>query len=121
MKFEEIMQKTINTESKTSLTSSTMVRNLDIHCPKDYRFFNSIVSKVQTQGTTIKDFLHPEEPKVKEAKFVCANAAEFSEPTKKKKKQKSLNTSENALKNQKKPRPLATMPLLPLKKLKEKM
>ena len=65
--FEEMMQKTVNAESKAGLKSSTMVRDSDIHCPRGHRPSNSTASKVQTQGTTTKNS-HPEELKVKETK-----------------------------------------------------
>ena len=31
--FKEMMQKTVNVEAKVCLRSSTMVQDLDVHCP----------------------------------------------------------------------------------------
>ena len=46
MNFKEIIQRAVNGEPKTNLRSSTMVRDSDIHCPRNHRFSNSTASKV---------------------------------------------------------------------------
>ena len=63
-----MVQKIVNVESKASLKSSTMVRNLDICCPKGHRSSNSTASKLQTQGTTAKK-PRPKEFRSKEMKL----------------------------------------------------
>ena len=47
MNLEEMMQKAVNAEAKTSLRSSTMVRDSDVHCPKGYHPSHNISLKVQ--------------------------------------------------------------------------
>ena len=44
--FKEMKQKVVNTEAKTGQRSSTMVRDLDIYCPKSHHSFNNTASKV---------------------------------------------------------------------------
>ena len=46
--FEEMVQKAVNAEAKAGLKSSIMVRDSDIHCPRDHRPSNSTALKVQT-------------------------------------------------------------------------
>ena len=95
MDFEEMVQKAVNAEVKVGLRSSAIVRDSDIHYPQGHRPFNSIVSKMQTQRTSVKE-LRLEESRPKEAKPVKGkvstplrtNAAEFSEQNKKDKKGK---------------------------------
>ena len=84
MDFEDMVERAVNAEAKASLRSSTMVRDLDIRCPRGHRPSNSIAAKVQTQGT--KDS-HPEEPKVKETR-PAASWSEASEPSKQARKEK---------------------------------
>ena len=67
MNFEEMIQRVINAKAKAGLRSSTIVWDLNIHCPKGNCFSNSTASKVQTQRTIAKD-AHPEKTKIKEAK-----------------------------------------------------
>ena len=86
MDFEKIVQRTVNVEAKMGLRSSSIVRYLDTYCLQSHRPSNSTTSKVQIQGTTAKDSFCPEEPKTKERKSVCTNAAEPSEQNKKDKK-----------------------------------
>ena len=86
MNFEEIVQKRVNTETKTGLRSSTMVQDSDIRYSRGYCSSNSTALKVQTQGSTAKDFFRLEKPKAKKTKSVCADAAEPSEQDKKDKK-----------------------------------
>ena len=85
--YEEMVQKTVNTEVKAGLRSSTMVRDSDIHYPRGHRLSNSTAGKVQTQET--KD-AHPKEPKVKEVRPTpfWAGANKLSEQARKKKKKK---------------------------------
>ena len=98
MNFEETMQKSVNAKAKADLKSSTMASNSDIRCLRDYRPFNSTVSKVRTQGTIAKDF-HPKEPKVKEVRPTSSRTVEaISEPLKqayKKKKRKKQHKKQN--------------------------
>ena len=90
MDFEEMVQRAVNAKAKAGLRSSAMVRDSDICCPRGHRPFNSIASKVQTQGTSAKK-PRPEESRTKEAKQAKGkalapprtNAAEPSEQGKK--------------------------------------
>ena len=110
------MQRAANAETKAGLRSSAMVRDLDIRCPRGHRPSNSIASRVQTQGTAAK-MPRPEESKSKDIKAVYANAAERSEQDKKDKKdRRDKKRRFRKKKNQKKPRPLATTPSMPLKR-----
>ena len=84
--FKEMVQKEVNAEVKAGLRSSTMVWDSDIRCPRDHRPSNSTASKVQTQGTTTKDF-YPEEPKVKETRPILSRA-EASKPSKQARKER---------------------------------
>ena len=45
--FEEIVQKKFNIEAIAGLKSSTIVRDSDIHYPKNHHFFISIALKMQ--------------------------------------------------------------------------
>ena len=89
MEFEKMVQKAVNTEAKAGLRSSTMVWDSDIRCPRGYCLSNSTALKVQTKGTTIKDF-HPEKPKVNETRPTSsrAEASKLSEQGRKEKKKK---------------------------------
>ena len=84
-----MVQKTVNVEAKAGLRSTTMVRDLDICCPWGHRPSNNTISKVQTQGTAIKDFSRPEKPKTKDLKSVPLHN-DPAEPAKKEDKQKRL-------------------------------
>ena len=81
------MQKAVNAEAKAGLKSSTMIRDLDIRCPRDHRPSNSTIAKVQTQGTKNS---YPEEPKIKETRPAPSRseASKPSEQARKKKKKK---------------------------------
>ena len=46
--FEEMVQRTVNEETKAGLKSSAMVQDSDIRCPRGSRLSNSIASKMQT-------------------------------------------------------------------------
>ena len=87
--FEEMVQRAINAKAKAGLRSTIMVRDSDIYCPQGYCPSNNTVSKVQTQGTAIKDSSHLEKSRTKDPKLVplCDNPAE---PAKKKDKQKKF-------------------------------
>ena len=91
-----MVQKVVNVESKAGLRSSTMVRNLDIRCPRDHCFSNSTALKMQTQGTTTKDS-YPEKPKIKKTKPTPARAEanEPSEQARKEKKKKKHQEKQN--------------------------
>ena len=73
------------------LKSSTIVRDLDICCPRDYRLSNSTASKVQIQEATAKDS-HPKELKVNKARptssWTTKATTEPLEQARKKKKRK---------------------------------
>ena len=92
MGFKEMVQWTVNAKAKVGLRSSSIVRDLDIRCPRGHRSSNSTASNVQTQRTTAKDS-YPEEPKIKKAKSILFRA-EASEPLeqacKEKKRKKHL-------------------------------
>ena len=87
--FEEMVQKAVNAKAKAGLRSTTMVQDLNIRCPQGHRPSNNTTSKMQTQGTTVKDSFRPEEPKTKDPKSVspCDDPAE---PAKKEDQQKRL-------------------------------
>ena len=95
MDFEEMVQKAVNVEAKAGLRSSAMVQDSDIRCPQGHRLSNNTASKVQTQGTSVK------EPRLKESKpkkakpakekapaLSWTNTAEFLEQGKKDRKDK---------------------------------
>ena len=46
--FEEIVQKAVNIEAKMGLRSNTIIRDSDIHYPRNHRLFDSTALKVQT-------------------------------------------------------------------------
>ena len=46
MNFEEIVQRVVNMEAKAGLRSSTMVRDLDAHCPRGHYPSHNTFSKV---------------------------------------------------------------------------
>ena len=95
MDFEEMVQRAVNAETKVGLRSSAMVQDLNICCSRGYCPFNSTASKVQIQGTSAKE-PRPEESRTEEAKLaeekvfalLRTNAAEFSEQSKKNRKNK---------------------------------
>ena len=99
--FEEMVQKTVNAETKVGLRSTTMVRNLDICCPQDYRPSNNIISKVQTQGTAAKNFSRPKKPKTKDPKSVPPGD-DPAEPAKKEDKQKRFKCQQERTRELKK-------------------
>ena len=53
MNFEEMIQRAVNAEAKAGLRSS--IRESDICCSRGHHLFHNTSSKVQTQGTTIKE------------------------------------------------------------------
>ena len=115
--FEEMVQRAVNAEAKAGLRSSTMVRELDAHCPRGHRPSYNTSSKVQTQGTTANE-PRTKESRSKEAKSTDGKAPvppRSNEPTKpnrkkkkrewlKKKKDSTLVTEDNAIEAQKKKR-----------------
>ena len=90
MDFEEIVQRAVNTEAKAGLKSSTMVRDLDVRCPKGHHLSHNTSSKVQTQGS--KDSSRSKEPKPKNLKPAPSrdDAAELAKKEDKKDKKKKL-------------------------------
>ena len=118
MDFEEIMQKAVNAEAKMGLRSSTIIQDLDIHCPQDYRLSHNTSLKVQIQGTTAK------KPRIKESRlrkakltngktFTSPYSDESAKPNCKKKKREWLKkkkdstpaTKDNAIEGKKKRTP----------------
>ena len=95
------MQKAVNAEAKASLKSSSIVRDLDICCPRNHRPSNNTTSKVQTQETTTKK-PHSKESRPNEAKLakrnvsvlLRTNAAESLEQGKKDRKNKKQKFQE---------------------------
>lgn len=73
--FNELIQKAINAEAKAAMKSSTMVRDLDICCPRDHLFSNNTFSTVQNQEIIAKDFSRSKKPKTKDLKsaLLCDN------------------------------------------------
>ena len=99
-----MVPKAINAEAKAGLRSSTMVRGLDIRYSRDYCLFNSIVSKMQTQKLSVKDFFRPKELKAKDPKSASpyTNIAELLEQKRKIEKIKRREPGKSG------PRPLST-------------
>ena len=54
-------------EAKTGLRSSTIVKDLDVYCPKSHHLSHNIFLKVQTQGS--KDSFYSKEFKPKDPKL----------------------------------------------------
>ena len=48
MDFEEMVQRAVNAKAKAGLRSSTMVRDLDVRCPRGHHLSHNTSSKVQT-------------------------------------------------------------------------
>ena len=90
--FEEMVQKAVNTEVKAGLRSSTMVRDLDAHCPRGHRPSHNTFCKVQTQGSSHKNSPHSKEPKPKDPKLAPLrnNTAEPAKKEDRKNKKKRL-------------------------------
>ena len=65
--FEEMMQKAVNAEAKAGLRSSIMVRNADSCCLRGHRLSQNTSTKVQTQGSTVKES-KPKESRLKDSK-----------------------------------------------------
>ena len=61
------MQRAVNAEAKAGLRSSIMVRDVDSRCPRGHRPSQNTSTKVQTQGSTVKES-KPEESISKELK-----------------------------------------------------
>ena len=57
----------VNAEAKAGLRSSIMVRDADSCCPKDHRPSQNTSTKVQTQGSTVKES-KPEQSRPKDLK-----------------------------------------------------
>ena len=87
--FEEMVQRAVNAEAKAGLRSTTMVRDSDIRCPRGHRPSNNTTSKMQIQGTAVKDSSRSKEPKTKDPKSVPPRN-DPAEPAKKEDKQKRL-------------------------------
>ena len=99
--FQEMILKDVNAKAKAGLRSTILVQDSDIYCSQGYCPSNNTASKVQTQGTTTKDFSYLKEPKTKDLKSVplCDNPAE---PAKKKDKQKRFKQRQKCTRQPKK-------------------
>ena len=87
MNFEEMVKRAVNAEAKAGLRSSTIVRNLDIGCPRSHRASNNTASKVQTQEIIAKDS-HPEKHNVEEVRPTLSRSAEVNKPLNQARKEK---------------------------------
>ena len=65
--FEEMVQRAVNAEAKAGLRSSIMVRDADSRCPRGHRPSQNTFTKIQTQGSNIKES-KPKESRPKESK-----------------------------------------------------
>ena len=79
-----MMQRTINAEAKAGLRSSTMIWDLDAHCPRSHRLSHNTFSKMQSQDSNNKDSFHSKEPKLKNLKPTLPYNNAVAEPAKKK-------------------------------------
>ena len=84
------MQRAVNAEAKAGLRSSTMIWDLDAHCPKGYRLSHNTSSKIQTQGSNHKNSLYTKKPKNKHLKSALLRG-NVAEPAKKENKKKRLS------------------------------
>ena len=66
--FEEMVQRAVNAEAKAGLRSSIMVRDANSHCPRSHRPSYNTSTKVQTQGSTVKES-KPEKSRPKKSKL----------------------------------------------------
>ena len=96
-----MVQRAINAKAKAGLRSIIMVRDSDIYYSQGHCLFNNTASKVQTQGTTAKNFSHLEEPKIKDPKSVLLRNNP-AEPVKKKDKQKKFKRRQKCTRESKK-------------------
>lgn len=94
-----MVQKIVNTKTKTGLKFNTMVQSLDICCLRNHCPSINTVSKIQTQKTIVKSSC-PKEPKTKKTKPTHAKTIKFLEQKIKKKKTKRHR--QNATRKQKK-------------------
>ena len=85
-----MVQRTVNTEAKAGLRSSTIVQDSDTRYPRSYRLSHNTFLKVQTKGS--KDFFHSEKSKLKDPKPALSrdNMAEPAKKEDRKKKKKRL-------------------------------
>ena len=113
------MQRAINAEAKAALKSSTMIRDLDIYCSRDYLFSNNTFSTVQNQGIIAKDFSRPKKPKTKDLKsaLLCDNITELA---KIKNKQKKLKCRQECIKKLKKTQATGNNTIIVFKKNSKK-
>ena len=81
-----MVQKAINAEAKVGLRSSTIVWDLDAHCPRDYHPSHNTSSKVQIQGS--KDLSRPKETKSKDPKSALSRDNVVESPKKDDRKDK---------------------------------
>ena len=83
--FEEIVQRTVNTEVKARLKSNAIVQDLDVYCPKGHCLSHNTSLKVQTQG--FRDSFCSKKTKSKDLKFAMPRC-NMAKPAKKKNKNK---------------------------------
>ena len=98
MDFEEIVQRAVNAEAKEGLKSSTIVRNLDAHCPKSYHPFHNTSFKIQTQGSKNSSRSKkpkPKDPKPAPSRYNVAESAKHQNRKDKKKKLRNRRREQN--------------------------
>lgn len=85
-----MVQKAVNTKTKKDLKFSTMVKDLDIYCPRSYHLSYNTFLKVQTQNFNNKYFFHSEKskPKVSMSAPLCDNVVEPAKKKNRKNKKK---------------------------------
>ena len=98
-----MVQKTVNTEAKKSLRSSTIIWHLDICCPRGHHLSYNTSSKVQIQN--LKNFFCHKKPKPKDPKLGPSrdNVVELpKKEDKKDKKKRFWNQKRKYMRKQKK-------------------
>ena len=68
MNFEEMVQRAVNAETKASLRSSIIARDLNAYCPKGHCLSHNTSSKVQTHGSNHKNSPRSKKSKSKDPK-----------------------------------------------------
>ena len=82
----------VNIKAKIGLRFSIIVLNLNVHCLKSYCLSYNISSKMQIQGSNIKDFSHFKELKIKNQKSIPLynNMAKLTKKKKQKKQEEEF-------------------------------
>ena len=92
--FKEMVQKTVNAETKAGLRSSIMVRDSDARCPRGHRSSHNTFFKVQMQSSSHKDSPRSKKPKTKDPKPALSHD-NVVEPAKKKDRRKKKKRLRN--------------------------